>query len=514
MERRIVNKVVVIGGGSAGWFTALYAKKMLPEKEVVVIESDSIGILGAGEGTTPHVELLMSAVGIYLEDLVKNTECTLKNGIKFINWNGGGVNDYFYNGFYPYNELDFMAYDLEYLDSSAPMMYAASVHRGEHYGSADFATRISDLNKVPFTKTVDENRVINYRNVAKYALHVDASKLAKYLRTVATEDRGIRRVEGIVTDFQQNEFGDVKSLTLDSGIKISCDFVFDCTGFARYFPKKFEANWVSHDHHLPSDSALPFFLPMEEEDPIPTSGSAIAMNYGWMWLTPLQHRYGCGYVFDSSLTSFDKVQEEIETYLGRDIEPIKEIKYKSGYYSNPWQHNVIAIGLASGFIEPLEASSMWVTVVSLREIFSNPEVIFNRGPEASSFFNKKMSRLNEQVADFIYYHHMTTRSDTEFWAKFTEKDAPGGVKEVLDLFDVKMPTRSDFLTSFWELDTWYRIGLSHNNERIIKSIKRSNMYNPSLRALLNNYDQYKSLVSSIAPKCVDHREFISDLKNS
>lgn len=512
MDRRTIKKIVVVGGGSAGWLTALYAKKMLPEREVVLVESDSIGILGAGEGTTPHVDMLTSLLDIPLSGLANNTECTIKNGIKFVNWNGGGVSDYFYNGFFPYNDLDMSSYDLPYLDSSAPTIFAGSVYRGEPFGSADFASKISDLNRLPFIKSVEDGGMISYKKLSSYAVNVDASKLAEYLKTIATKEKGIRRVEGIVVDLTQDESGDVTNIVLEDGNKISCDFVFDCSGFFRFFAKKFETEWKSHENILPSDAALPFFLPLTDDDPIPTCAIATAMGNGWMWKTPLQHRYGCGYVFNSSLISFDEAQKEVEEYLGTEVEPIKEIRYKAGYYLEPWKHNVVSIGLAYGFIEPLEASSMWVTVVSLREVFSNIEVLFNRDPRVAEDFNKKMSKMSDQVADFIYFHHMTSRSDTEFWRSFTEEKAPSGVKKFLDTCEIRLPSRSDFKDSYWEMDTWFRVGLAHNNKTVIDSVKRSNMFNPSMKSIIQNYEYYKKLVDQLAPMCISHREFISDIK--
>ena len=513
MDRRTINKIVVVGGGSAGWFAALYAKRLMPDKEITVIESESIGILGAGEGTTPHIESLMQILDIPLSDLINNTQCTIKNGIKFLNWNGGGESDYFYNGFFGYQELNFSYYDLGYLDSSAPMHFACPIFRDESFAEVDFASVISDLNKVPFTKSIDEDGRINYRNVSKYALHVDASKLASYLKKVATEQRGIKRVEGIVVDYSQDSFGDVRTLVLDSGESIPCDFVFDCSGFARFFPRKFETDWKSHEDILPSDSALPFFIPMSDDDPIPTAGLAVAMDYGWMWNTPLQHRYGCGYVFNSELISFDEAKKEVETYLGLEIDPIKEIKYKAGYYKEPWKYNVVSMGLASGFIEPLEASSMWVTIVFMRQVFSNLEVLYNRSEKVAQDFNREFQRMNDQVADFIYFHHMTSRNDTEFWRSFTEDKAPDGLKKVLDIFEARMPGSIDFDGNYWDMHLWYRVGIAHGNEKIINSIKRSNDYNPWIPVMLERYDSLKSQVDFYASKCVDHREFISDLRD-
>lgn len=518
MDRRAIKKIVVVGGGSAGWLTALYAKTVMPDKEVTVIESEAIGILGAGEGTTPDIVRLLDTVGVPVSELVKHTGCTIKNGIKFQNWNGGGEEDYFYHGFFAYGNLSSDAYELSFMESTAPFIYTGSVAKAEPFGKADLASKISYSHKTPFLKnngatdSQQINPIFDYVNIGSFALHIDAAKLADYLRKVATEDRKIKRVEGILVDFVQDDTGDVKKLKLDSGLELSCDFVFDCSGFARFFSKRLGASWVGYEDMLPSDSALPFFLSIDESDPIPTAGLAIAMNNGWMWKTPLQHRYGCGYVFDSSRTSFDEVQKEVEAYLGLDIEPIKEIKYKAGYYSNPWQHNVISVGLASGFLEPLEASSMWTTNISLSRVFSNSEVLFNRDPKVSQEFNKKFCSMSEEVSEFVYFHHMTNRTDTNFWRSFSLDKAPEGVQVMMDLFEIRLPGRDDFLNRYWQLDSWYKVGLGHHNKTIEQSIKRSIAHNSFTRSMLNTYDQYKLLTDSAADLCVDHRDFLEHLK--
>ena len=518
MDRRTVNKIVVVGGGSAGWLTALYAKTVMPNKDITVIESESIGILGAGEGTTPDSVRLFDTIDIPVSELIKNTGCTLKNGIKFVNWNGGGVNDYFYHGFYPYGDLSPENYELNFMASTAPFIYTGSVARAEPFAKADFASKISELDKLPFIKNPNldcpssDNPIFDYVNVANYALHVDAAKLAEFLKIVATTQRDIKRVEGIVTNFEQDETGDVKRLVLESGQEVYCDFVFDCSGFARFFGRKLQSNWVSYKERLPSDSALPFFLPLDQEDPIPTAGLAVAMNNGWMWKTPLQHRYGCGYVFDSTQSSFEEAKEEVEEFLGLEIDPIKEITYNAGYYSNPWRYNVISVGLASGFIEPLEASSMWVTNASMSRVFSNPEVLFFRDEKISSEFNKKFCKMNEEVAEFIYFHHMTNRTDTDFWSKFTLDNAPDGLKEIMELFEIRLPGRDDFIDRYWQMDSWYKVGLAHRNKTIEQSIKKSIRHNSFSRYILNTYEKYKSITDSAGAMCVDHRDFINNMK--
>jgi len=188
---------------------------------------------------------------------------------------------------------------------STPFQFTAPLFRGEKFGSIDFFSKLCDNNKVPFY--IDENKpnigddpILKYTNVGAFAVHFDAAKLAQFLKKVA-KDRQINHIEGIVKDYSQDSSGDVKSLILDSGKKLDCDFIFDCSGFASFFNKKFESDWVSYADYLPTDSAVPFFIPIEKNQEIPPYTNAIAMKYGWMWKTAFQDRYGCGYVFDSSL---------------------------------------------------------------------------------------------------------------------------------------------------------------------------------------------------------------------
>ena len=161
--------------------------------------------------------------------------------------------------------------------------------------------------------TSSENPVAQFQKISNYALHFDAIRLARCLKAIAIE-RGITLVEGIVEDFTQNEDKDVKTLILKNGEEIETDFVFDCSGFNKFFPKKFESKWISYKDKLPVNSAIPFFLPMEE-DAITPHTEAIAMKYGWIWKIPLQERYGCGYVFDSTLINSQQAQKEAEEYF-------------------------------------------------------------------------------------------------------------------------------------------------------------------------------------------------------
>jgi tryptophan halogenase len=516
-DARVIKNITVIGGGSAGWLTALYARAVMPDKKITVIESDAIGILGAGEGTTPDLIRLFDALDIPLSRLIKETNCTVKNGIRFTNWNGGGVSDYFYHCFSTYGNLSADIYKLDTFITLGPSLYVSAESKGENFRESDVLGNASEENKVSFFVDPNKERrsedpVDEYTNVAAFAVHFDAVLLAKFLKSLAKE-RGIERVEGLVETFTQDGSGDVKTIKLKSGKVIKTDFVFDCSGFASFFNKKFETEWQSHEEYLPTDAAVPFFIPIDKD--IPSYTQAIAMKYGWMWKTPLQTRYGCGYVYDSSLITEEQAIQELEEYIGFEPEyPRKDkggFKFNAGYYKEPWKSNVVSIGLSSGFVEPLEATSMWVSSTALARILGNPEIIHSKNPKVAREFNEWFCDMNDQVVDFIYYHFLTDRADTEFWKKFTKEGAPKGLRKFLDLFETRVVNSDDVVGSVWPLHSWYKVGLGHNNKDIRSNLRKSAQHNPAISYLNQNYEHYKQLQKTLIPTFTGHREFLEHL---
>ena len=520
-DKRNIDNLVVIGGGSAGWLTALYAKKNMPDLNITVIESEKYGILGAGEGTTPELISVFDMLDIPLSRLMKETNCTIKNGIKFINWNGGGFDDYFFHCFEVYG-LDLgLDYRIDPFVSSGDPFFMAGSYMKESLKDYDFFSKASELNKVPFYLDPTElknkrNSIYKYKNIGSFAIHFDASMLAKFLKKLA-EERGIKRVEGIVSEYTQDSSGDVKSLVLDSVEVIESDFVFDCSGFRSFFANNFNLKWVSHKEYLPTDSALPFFIPIDDSEQIPPYTQAIAMKYGWAWKTPLQNRYGCGYVFDSTYISEDEAREEIYEIFGRDTEYIwpredkGSFKFNAGYYETPWVNNVICVGLSSSFIEPLEATSMWLSNSCLGKIFSNPENLYSRNPKVAENFNNFFSEMNEDICNFIYYHYMTSRKDTQFWERFTKKNAPKGLQKILDIIEIKLPTKDDFSKSFWPLTSWIKVGIGHNNETLKSNASFALEKSSISKQILNNHKEIKVNQNTIVSALSSHRDFMQDL---
>jgi len=338
-------KYVIVGGGTAGWLTALYINKHFSNDQVTVIASSEIGILGAGEGTTPPFIDFLKEVDISEKDLYNNCKATIKTGIKFTNWNGNN-DEYFHN----------------------------------------FTTGLN-------------------------ALHFDASLLAKYFQSVALS-RGVKLIDSEVIEPEFKENKDISALILKSGERIELDFLFDCTGFKRMFiGGYYKSNWT--EYPMPCKRAIPFFLPNDGQN-LPPYTESVAMKYGWIWKIPVQGRYGCGYVFDSSMTSDEDAKEEIRQYLGHDFVSPKTFNFSAGAYDECWINNCMAVGLSAGFIEPLEATSIWVQIMALR-IFVQ---VFDK-QEAKKKLNSDIKEINEDVLSFLYYHYMSKRTDSDFWKNFT-----------------------------------------------------------------------------------------------
>jgi tryptophan halogenase len=451
---------VIVGGGTAGWITALYLEKYFPDSSITVIASAEIGILGAGEGTTPQFLNLLDEVGISVVDLIKHADATIKNGIKFTNWNGDGT--HYYHPFRDNDDLDHSLYsDLNFSD--IPLMDLELLSRGENFDSIDFSSIASESNKVRFfadshiySKQGDPFRFFN--SLGSHALHFNANKLATYLQNVAVL-RGIKLIDAIVNSFDSDEKGNIKKINLNNGYSVSSDFVIDCTGFKRLIiGKHFNSTWKSYKEYLPVNKAIPFFLPIETQT-IPPYTESIAMNAGWMWKIPVGNRYGCGYVFDSNCINEETARTEIETYLKREVEIPRSFNFEAGCFEKQWINNCVAIGLASGFIEPLEATSIWVSIQSLHCLLENISGITHTNPIAIKKYNEKLNYINEKVLEFVHFHYLSKRSDTVFWNNFKEIDHPDFINELKETCKYEIPKKSFFNKNHvFQHKSYYSVG--------------------------------------------------------
>ena len=375
-----MKKIVIIGGGTAGWLTALVVNKFWKDTTVTLIESSKIGILGAGEGGTSNFGKILSLLEINQDEFFKETNSTTKRGLHLHNWTGS-------------NEISKHLF---------------------------FGDGPNEFNK-------------------SYAYHFDSRLVAEYFKKIATI-RGVNWVDGEV-DTINNTGHIIDELKLKDGRVVDLDFAFDCSGFARLIIDGVHNEpWVSYNEYLMMNKAFTFFLPQHNKYGIDdnTYTQMVSMNSGWMFQIPLQHRLGCGYVFNTDYLSVEDGKREIEAYLGHEIEIRKVFDFNPGTHKNSWVGNSISIGLSYGFIEPLEATSLMSTIMQLKRLI---DINFDENQKDS--YNKWCYQINEQNLNFIRYHYLCERDDTPFWKECTKKPLPPKLEKILDSNNRLIP-KTDF----------------------------------------------------------------------
>jgi tryptophan halogenase len=505
--------IVVVGGGTAGWLTALYAKKVYPDYNITLVESEEIGILGAGEGATAHLISLFDFLEIPFSDLVKNCNATVKNGIKFTNWSEDG--GYFFNPFASKSSAsnDYNYFSNPYLEQDTGFSHIYSSQFDHKLDDYSFVQKISNNFCVPFVKNNSvniNNPIQKFDNFASWSLHFDARTLAQYLRKIG-ESRSIVRIEGIVKKIETDENEYINKLLVNDKY-IDVDFVFDCSGFKRLIIGNFyKSEWKSHSEYLPAKKAIPFFLPAEKE--IPPYTEAIAMDYGWMWKIPLQHRYGCGYVFDSDFISEDDAKKEIDDFLGFEVDSPKTFSFSPGCYKKIWIKNCLSVGLSAGFVEPLEATSLYQLTLTLQIFFSSFTNIKNKNKVFVNKFNSFYFDQTKEIVNFIYLHYVTNKSNTNFWKYFkTNNKTPPFIDNILNIVSERQLQYYDFHKTLPVFDFLGYFYILIGNKIITKkdlkkylSLIKVNQTNEYLNILENQ--------KNVVPLMCKHNEFLKELKN-
>jgi tryptophan halogenase len=510
-----MKEILIVGGGTAGWLTALIVKKKMPNFNIFLVESEEIGILGAGEGTTPNFVSIMDWLDIPLTDLVENTGCTIKTGIKFTNWTS--EKDYYYHNFG--SQVSAISpnirnsFDQTFNQSS--LYYLMTAYHKINKKESDYSSMINENNMVPFIYTEDRkmnNIIFNYDQLAHFAIHFDAKKLANFLKQKGIE-RGIKRIEGKVSSINTDKDNNISSVVLENSLKIKTDFVFDCSGFSRIITgKHYNSEWKDLSDKLTTNAAIPFFLSKEKENNLPAYTESIAMKYGWIWKIPLQERYGCGYVYNSKLVSYDNAKKELDDYLGFSVKSPKSFSFIPGYYKTPWTKNCVAVGLSSGFLEPLEATSIWTSIYFLEILLSDISQLFNNSEKTREFYNLRFCEWFEQTSDFIFLHYMGKKNDTDFWKHYNE-NVPNSIKEIFSRWESAVPTFNEFgsITNDrgFSLQNWFDVcyGLNLLNLDKINDAFRQNEWFKH-NDWFNNIKNNQKILSEMS---INHEEMIKVL---
>lgn len=431
-------RYVIVGGGTAGWITAFIIQDALRRKkidaEVTVVEPSKIPTVGVGEATTAAFYVFLRSFGIDEFEFFKKTGATFKLGIRHEDWRR--------KGFTYYGPID-DPHQVIPPPKGAPSDYlnVYGIAAGRPLQDMHMFGPLLTQWKAPYALKPDGSPI--RLGPFLHAYHFDQALVGRFL---ASKAKGVTIADGVVTTVERRSDGGVAALVLDTGERIAGDFFFDCSGFhKRLIVKELNASWISYAHELPVNRALPFWLPINEGDEIPTYTRAWAQDAGWMWQIPTQDRFGCGYVYSDEFQTPEQAKLEVERVLGREIEVRSDIRFQIGRIATPWMSNVMAVGLSSSFLEPLESTSIHGTIVQMM-LFAGR---FLKRPEAMTDddradYNRRVGRQVDDFRTFVNTHYMTERDDTPFWREVRANRIHPETKERLARWQKQMPRMTDF----------------------------------------------------------------------
>jgi tryptophan halogenase len=430
---RPVKRLLIVGGGTAGWITAGYLARTLGAESpdgihITLVESADIGILGVGEGTFPSIRTTLKRIGVDETSLIRECSASFKQGAKFVHWRhapgeGGGAPDHYLHAFQVSHEpsgLDLLPYWL--LGVAGDNVNWDEVNTPQK--------RVADASRAPKLITHSD-----YLGPLGYAYHFDAVKLAQFMRTQAIAS-GVHHIVDTVDAVNLAEDGAIASLTTRQHGALGADLFIDCTGFrAQLIGTALRVPYKSCGSALFCDTALAMQVPYERPDaPVASYTISTAHEAGWTWDIGLDTRRGVGYVYSSAHTDDTRAEQILRRYVGPAAErlPARKIGFNAGYRETNWVKNCIAIGLSSGFFEPLEATGIMFTeiaAVSLSNLFpwgGDLEI-------AAKQFNERMRRRYERALDFIKLHYcLSERRDSAFWRDNVQPESiPESLQELL-----------------------------------------------------------------------------------
>jgi len=500
-----MNKIVVVGGGTAGWLAANHLGKKFKDNDaitVTLIESPDIAPIGVGEGTVPNIRKTLSSFGISETEFIRECDVTFKQSIKFVNWmdkHKNGDHNFFHHLF---DAPDKFAEDLTpyWLNHGQGSMYADMLSP-QHSAC--------EQNKAPKSITTPE-----YQGTLGYAYHLNAAKFARLLCKNAVEKFAVQHIKANVIDAELSNCGSIVALNTKELGKLKFDFYLDCTGFeALLSGQALNVPFVDKSKELLVNSALVVQVPTKETDEIPPYTIATAHQAGWIWDIALTKRRGVGFVYSNDHMSDEEAKNKLDHYLKGNPTGLsyRKLPMKVGHREKFWHKNCVSLGLAQGFLEPLEATSILLTDFAA-------SFLAERFPESDEQmlmleqrFNHVMGYAWDRVVDFIKLHYcISDRTDSQFWLdNKKEETIPETLKTRLQLWQQFSPQKEDFFSKFeiFDYDNYLYLLYGMHYQTQLAPLP-SHEHDKSKEQA----DAIKAIAAQLNPQLPNHRELINKIK--
>ncbi|MFL6765710.1 MAG: tryptophan halogenase family protein [Sphingomicrobium sp.] len=496
-----VRKVTIVGGGTAGWMTAAVLSQWLSKVEIRLVESDEIGTIGVGEATIPHIRNFIALAGIDPLKMISESKASFKLGIQFVDW--GAPGETYIHGFGKIGR-DMLWLHPHQLWLAARERVPDKVKPFDSYSINCVACL---KNRFAFPDSRNPNSPLAD---VDYAYHFDASLFARYLRA-ESEARGVTRVEGRIVDVLQNaDTGFVEKVRLTDGREVEGDLFVDCSGMRALLIG--DALGHGYDHWnkwLLCNRAQA--VPCASVEPLTPYTRSTAKRAGWQWRIPLQHRIGNGYVYASDLISDDEVTESLLAGLdGEALADPRPVKFAPGRRLKAWDKNVVAIGLSSGFLEPLESTSIHLIQTGVHRLVA---MFPSTGFSAADIdeYNRQARTEYEDVRDFIIAHYkVTRRSGDPFWDHVRTMDVPDSLQERFELFRSSGRFFKHNAQELFAEESWVQVligqGLEMRPDPVTEFVA-----DEELAGFLSDIAE---VIEDVAEKMPDHGDFVRKLPSS
>jgi tryptophan halogenase len=424
MLENAIRKIVIVGGGTAGWMAAApLAQRLGKHCEVILVESPEIGTIGVGEATLPTIRFYNAALGLDGADFIKKTQATFKVGIDFQDW--GHVGNRFFHGFGDYGPS---------IDKRSPHMHwlrlSQEFNRMPDLENWSMSSMMARHNKF----TPPSKNIPSLTDAYSYGFQFDAGLYANYLREYAVA-RGAQRIEGMIVEVEQHpESGFITAVKLRDGRRVEGDLFIDCSGFRGLLIEgTLKAGYDDWSDYLPCNSALA--VPCASVPELTPYTRVTAKSAGWVWRIPLQHRTGNGHVYSNAFTTDEQARQVLLDSLdAAALDEPRQLRFVTGRRRKSWVKNCVAVGLSAGFVEPLESTSIHLIETAVGKLITLfPDRDFR--PELIEEFNRSMAIRYESVRDFIIMHYkLTRRDDSEFWRYCANMPVPDSLSHQIELF--------------------------------------------------------------------------------